>query len=169
LPRGSLRVFCRSSPPVRPFNVNPPRFLHGERDRKITLNFALAARVPVDPGALLKYFRPRHFLIKITPRNPTSRDRENGLSSYIDPAQPDDPYPVVQALRSAGYTVIVSTGEREGGARSSLCPGPVRRPFSWRCRRRPNPFRRRAQGPRWEMPQVNPVAVGMREMIYRIL
>jgi 23S rRNA (adenine2503-C2)-methyltransferase len=94
---------------------------HGESDRKITLNFALAARVPVDPGTLLKHFHPRHFLIKITPLNPTYQARENGLSSYIDPARPDDPYPVVQALRSAGYTVIVSAGEREESLIGSNC------------------------------------------------
>ncbi|OGN98028.1 MAG: radical SAM protein, partial [Chloroflexi bacterium RBG_13_50_21] len=54
-------------------------------DRKITLNFALALGMPVDPTVLLNYFDPDKFLIKITPLNPTYRARENNLVSYVDP------------------------------------------------------------------------------------
>lgn len=99
---------------------------YGERfyapgDRKITLNFALAQDTPLDPAALLAHFDPARFLIKITPLNPTYRARENALASYIDPFQGDENYPVAQALRTAGYQVIVSIGEVEENLIGSNC------------------------------------------------
>lgn len=42
-----------------------------KKDRKITLNFALAEGMPVEPHALLRYFDPDQFLIKVTPITPT--------------------------------------------------------------------------------------------------
>jgi 23S rRNA (adenine2503-C2)-methyltransferase len=105
---------------------------YGERfyqpsDRKITLNFALAEENPVDPQVLLRYFNPEKFLIKITPLNPTYRAQEHGLSSYIDPHHQGDDYPLVEALRSVGYRVIVSIGEVEENYIGSNCGQYVRR------------------------------------------
>lgn len=99
---------------------------YGERfyapgDRKITLNFALAQGMPVEPGALLEHFSPDKFLVKITPLNPTYRARENQLSSYIDPQQAEAHYDLVAALRKAGYEVIVSIGETEENRIGSNC------------------------------------------------
>jgi 23S rRNA (adenine2503-C2)-methyltransferase len=99
---------------------------YGERfyqagDRKITLNFALAKEVPVDPQRLLKYFDPEMFLIKITPLNPTYRASEHGLSTYIDPWQGGENSEVVRSLRDAGYRVIVSIGEVEENLIGSNC------------------------------------------------
>jgi 23S rRNA (adenine2503-C2)-methyltransferase len=71
-----------------------------EGDRKITLNFAL---------------------IKITPLNPTYRASANRLASYIDPYQSTDRYAVVDALREAGYDVIISIGEVEENYIGSNC------------------------------------------------
>jgi 23S rRNA (adenine2503-C2)-methyltransferase len=55
---------------------------YGERfyapgDRKLTLNFALAQGMPVDPTILLSYFDPHIFLVKITlhPHLPRPRER----------------------------------------------------------------------------------------------
>ena len=77
---------------------------YGERfyamgDRKITLNFALAQGMPVDPAVLLQFFNPERFLIKITPLNPTYRARENELTSYINPVSGDQKYEIIQALQ----------------------------------------------------------------------
>ncbi|MFA4917113.1 MAG: hypothetical protein WC560_10640 [Syntrophales bacterium] len=91
-------------------------------DRKVTLNFALAENMPVDPGILLKYFDPDKFLIKITPINPTHQALKNKLSSYIDPYQDekkDDR--LVEELRAAGYKLIVSIGEVEENRIGSNC------------------------------------------------
>jgi len=99
---------------------------YGERfyaqgDRKITLNFALANDMPIDPAILLKYFNPDKFLIKITPINPTYRATENKLKSYVNPFQAGEEYEVIRGLRAAGYDVILSIGEREENLIGSNC------------------------------------------------
>ena len=91
-------------------------------DRKITLNFALAQDMPLEPDVLRNYFDPETFLIKITPLNPTYRAQDNGLSSYVDPlSQGRDEDPIVEGLRKAGYQVIVSIGEVEENYIGSNC------------------------------------------------
>ncbi len=90
-------------------------------DRKITLNFALAKEVPVDPAVLLTHFDPDKFLIKITPLNPTYSALEHGLTSYIDPHAENDSYPIIDQLEAAGYQVIVSIGEIEENQIGSNC------------------------------------------------
>lgn len=90
-------------------------------DRKITLNFALAENSPVDPQVLLENFDPTRFLIKITPLNPTYQAVSTGLRSYVDPANEMESYPVVEAIREAGYQVILSIGEQEENQIGSNC------------------------------------------------
>ncbi len=99
---------------------------YGERfyapeDRKVTLNFALAKGMPVDPRVLLCYFDPDKFLVKITPLNPTYRARENGLVSYINPLSAGEKYEVIQAIQEAGYQVILSIGDTEENLIGSNC------------------------------------------------
>jgi 23S rRNA (adenine2503-C2)-methyltransferase len=105
---------------------------YGERfyapgDRKITLNFALANNMPVETSVLLRYFNPDKFLIKITPLNPTYRAVENNLSSYIDPQVEQKGYEIVEALKQAGYQVIVSIGEVEENLIGSNCGQYIKR------------------------------------------
>ncbi len=105
---------------------------YGERfyapgDRKITLNFALANNMPVETSVLLRYFNPDKFLIKITPLNPTYRAVENNLSSYIDPQVEQNGYEIVEALKQAGYQVIVSIGEVEENLIGSNCGQYIKR------------------------------------------
>jgi 23S rRNA (adenine2503-C2)-methyltransferase len=99
---------------------------YGERfyepgDRKITLNFALAQGNPLEAEALLVHFSPGKFLVKITPLNPTYRAAENGLASHVNPSNPDPRDETVEALRRAGYEVIVSIGELEENQVGSNC------------------------------------------------
>ncbi|OQY27708.1 MAG: radical SAM protein [Candidatus Cloacimonetes bacterium 4572_55] len=82
---------------------------YSKGDRKIALNFALADGMPVNPNIILKYFDPDIFLIKITPVNPTYRAKENKISSHI--LSEKTKYKVIEALREAGYDVILSIGE----------------------------------------------------------
>jgi len=77
--------------------------------KKITLNFALAEGMPVDPDILLRHFHPDRFLIKITPVNPTYQASQNKIFSYILPGK--EKYEIIDALRQAGYEVILSMGE----------------------------------------------------------
>ncbi|MFH1336861.1 MAG: radical SAM protein [Candidatus Zixiibacteriota bacterium] len=88
-------------------------------ERKITLNFALAEGMPIDPDVLLQYFSPDVFLIKITPVNPTCQATKNGIISHIVPAKED--YEIVDALKGAGYQVILSIGETEENYIGSNC------------------------------------------------
>jgi 23S rRNA (adenine2503-C2)-methyltransferase len=99
-------------------------------DRKVTLNFALAQDVPVDPEVLLKHFDPTRFLIKITPLNPTYRANENKLTTYIDPYNENKVYQVVNSLEEAGYQVIVSIGEVEENFIGSNCGQYIKRHLS---------------------------------------
>jgi 23S rRNA (adenine2503-C2)-methyltransferase len=105
---------------------------YGERffapgDRKITLNFALAQGMPVDPSVLLSFFNPDIFLIKITPLNPTYRARENELVSYVNPLSAVEKYEIIQALQEVGYQVILSIGETEENLIGSNCGQYLRR------------------------------------------
>ena len=90
-------------------------------DKKITLNFALANGMPVDTEILLNYFPPQHFVIKITPINPTHRAEENKLVSYIDAYNGNREYEIIQSLKAAGYDVILSIGEVEENRIGSNC------------------------------------------------
>jgi 23S rRNA (adenine2503-C2)-methyltransferase len=90
-------------------------------DRKITLNFALAKDLPLDPEHLRPYFDPQKFLIKITPLNPTYQAESNGLDSFIDTGTGEMSGQVVEALEDAGYRVIVSVGELEENRIGSNC------------------------------------------------
>ncbi|MDC0358302.1 radical SAM protein [Oligoflexia bacterium] len=97
---------------------------YGERffqpgDRKITLNFALAEGVPVDPQVLLDYFSPSKYLIKITPVNPTCAAVKNDIKSYVDTGR--DNIEVIAALEAAGYEVLLSVGELEENQIGSNC------------------------------------------------
>lgn len=99
-------------------------------DLKITLNFALAQDMVIDPSVLRQYFDPERFLIKITPLNPTYRARENRLATYIDPSRRGVENELVQTLRSSGYQVIVSIGEPEENLIGSNCGQYIKRHIS---------------------------------------
>ncbi len=108
---------------------------YGERfyqpgDRKVTLNFALAKGYPVEVEKLRAYFSPEKFLIKITPLNPTYRAREHNLTSYVDPYESNEGDALFEALRKAGYEVIVSIGELEENLIGSNCGQYLRRHLS---------------------------------------
>ena len=99
---------------------------YGERflrpgDRKITLNFALAEGMPVEPEVLLRHFDPECYLVKITPVNPTCQAVRNGLASYIDPHRPEGRTEVADRLIAAGYDVIVSIGDVRENQIGSNC------------------------------------------------
>jgi len=91
-------------------------------DRKITLNFALAKNVPLEPDVLGGVFDPDRFLIKITPINPTYSTLENNVVSYINPtARHGECDHLLQQLREKGYDVILSIGELEENKIGSNC------------------------------------------------
>jgi len=88
-------------------------------ERKVTLNFALAEGMPVDPSVLVRYFSPDTFLIKITPVNPTYRAVQNEITSHILPGK--EKYTIIETLKSEGYEVILSIGETAENYIGSNC------------------------------------------------
>ena len=90
-------------------------------DQKVTLNFALAEGVPVDPAVARSLFSPDDFLIKLTPVNPTVKARASRLASRIDPARPETGRAAARDFERAGFDVIVSVGEVEENAIGSNC------------------------------------------------
>jgi 23S rRNA (adenine2503-C2)-methyltransferase len=99
---------------------------YGERyfkpgDRKITLNFALAKGMPVELDVMLRFFDPERYLVKITPVNPTCHAMQNGLTTLVDPNNPESGEAIAHSLAGAGYDVIVSIGEVEENQIGSNC------------------------------------------------
>ena len=92
---------------------------HNQGERKVTLNFAMAEGIPLDPSILHSIFSPDHFFIKLTPVNPTCRAEQNGLKSVI---RPDcDAADIMEALKDSGYDVLLSIGEWEENRIGSNC------------------------------------------------
>ncbi len=87
-------------------------------DRKITLNFAIAENIPVEPEKLLEHFPPDNFLIKITPINPTERALEHSLRSGVETETDCE---VFDAFMDAGYETILSIGEKRENLIGSNC------------------------------------------------
>ena len=92
---------------------------YSEGGKKLTLNFALGKKNILEPKVLLEYFDPDVFLVKLTPVNPTFKARSNGIDSLIVRGKSE--YPVVDALKIAGYEVILSIGEYEENKIGSNC------------------------------------------------
>ncbi|MBN1426435.1 radical SAM protein [Candidatus Fermentibacteria bacterium] len=90
-------------------------------DRKVTLNFAPARGLPLDPGAVARMFSPRHFLIKLTPINPTRAARDAGLTGLIEPCDHIACTEVAEGFRRAGFETLVSIGELEENQIGSNC------------------------------------------------
>jgi len=100
---------------------------HSDGDRRITLNFALPARFPIDPAVMFRHFDPERFLVKITPLNPTYRARENRMETHVRTGGEPFDRGVIDSLREAGYEVIVSIGEEMESQIGSNCGQLVRR------------------------------------------
>jgi 23S rRNA (adenine2503-C2)-methyltransferase len=92
---------------------------HLEGERKIALNFALAQGSEIEPDILLKYFNPEVFIIKITPVNPTYNSEINQIKSHLIPGSSNSQ--LAEALKEAGYEVLISIGELKENEIGSNC------------------------------------------------
>ena len=90
-------------------------------DRKVTLNFAPARGLPLDPEAVARTFSPRHFLIKLTPINPTRAAKEAGLIGMIEPCDEVACNEVAEGFRRVGFDALISIGELEENQIGSNC------------------------------------------------
>jgi len=90
-------------------------------DRKLTLNFAPARGLPLDPAALRRVFSPELFLVKLTPINPTLASSRSGLSGLIDPQQPAASEEIAESFRRVGFETLLSIGELDENRIGSNC------------------------------------------------
>ncbi len=88
--------------------------------RKISLNFAVAPESVIEPDVLRDIYDPEKFLIKVTPVNPTSNARKNGLVNVFD-EKTGESNDLVQSLRKRGFQVIVSIGDLRENDIGSNC------------------------------------------------
>jgi len=97
------------------------RAFRTEGDKKVTLNFCLIDGVPIDPVVVRNHFDPEHFLIKLTPLNPTKRAEGSGLVSLIGEGREDAARDFVEAFQAQGFDVLLSIGEYEENQIGSNC------------------------------------------------
>ncbi len=93
---------------------NYGRRFFSDGDRKVVLNFALAKGVEVDPGVVSKVFSPDHFMVKLTPVNPTETAIKNGYQTRLSETSRENVRDLVGALEGFGFECVISIGdERE--------------------------------------------------------
>ncbi|NIT79833.1 MAG: radical SAM protein, partial [Thermoplasmata archaeon] len=97
------------------------RSFRSEGDKRVTLNFCLMEGIPIDPRVVRAHFDPEHFLIKLTPLNPTTRAEEAGLVSLIDKDREEAAKAYIEAFRAQGFDVLLSIGEYEENQIGSNC------------------------------------------------
>ncbi len=97
------------------------RRFHKTGDRRITLNFAAVRGYPIDPAVLAGRFSPDHFMVKLTPVNPTAASRNAGLVGVVDPDNPADGDALAAAFAAQGFETLVSIGELEENQIGSNC------------------------------------------------
>ncbi len=90
------------------------------QDRKITLNFALAQSEEIAVDEVRRLFSPKHFLIKITPVNPT-RTADRNAATFVWSQAPGPIATCADNLRSSGFQVILSPSQPEEIAASTSC------------------------------------------------
>lgn len=90
-------------------------------DKKVTLNFCLIEGVPIDPAAVREAFDPEHFLVKLTPLNPTASSKRWGLRSVVGPGTEARADPIVAAFRAQGFETLLSIGRFEENQIGSNC------------------------------------------------
>ncbi len=90
-------------------------------DRKIALNFAPVEDFPLKPSIIADIFSPEHFMIKLTPVNPTRSSKHEGRVGTIDPDDPSSADCLVSEFQSAGFDTILSIGETRENQIGSNC------------------------------------------------
>jgi 23S rRNA (adenine2503-C2)-methyltransferase len=89
------------------------RPFHRPGDRKVVLNYALGQEFIVDVDYLRTTFDPEHFMIKLTPINPTENAQLHGLETVLSADAPSSSDALVQKLQLAGFDAVVSIGEKD--------------------------------------------------------
>ncbi|MGB9824874.1 MAG: radical SAM protein [Candidatus Hydrothermia bacterium] len=88
-----------------------------EGGKKITLNFAISKRIPLDAECVREFFDPKYFIIKLTPVNPTFSALNNNLCESDE----ETIHLVAKQFKKLGYDVVVSIGNYEENKIGSNC------------------------------------------------
>ncbi len=94
---------------------------HHRNDRKVSLNFAPVEGFPLDAGSIASIFSPEHFMVKLTPVNPTFESSRRGMHGVIDPDRPETASMLVSAFRKFGFDTLLSIGETRENLIGSNC------------------------------------------------
>jgi 23S rRNA (adenine2503-C2)-methyltransferase len=90
-------------------------------DRRVSLNFAVARGVPVEPDVIADLFDPRVCMVKLTPLNFTRKARESGWESAFDHDEDPRVRDLAASLRARGFDCIVSVGLPAEARDSASC------------------------------------------------
>ncbi len=99
----------------------------GHGPRKVSLNFAMARGMAIDPGVVARHFDPASACVKITPLNPTIRSAEQGLKSGLEACIPEDVDEIMREFGRLGFDVILSIGDARENSIGSNCGMAVRK------------------------------------------
>jgi len=92
---------------------------HRGSPQKVTLNFAVAGDSKINPNKLADHFDPEHFIIKITPVNPTYQATAN---HYNAKTRKQEAYlSLIDEFKSYGYEVVLSIGDLQENEIGSNC------------------------------------------------
>jgi 23S rRNA (adenine2503-C2)-methyltransferase len=95
-------------------------------DRRITLNFAPAVDLPLDPVGLAGVFSPELFAVKLTPINPTRAAARSGLAGLIDACDGAGCERTAERFRAVGFETVLSIGDPDENRIGSNCGMRVR-------------------------------------------
>ncbi len=93
----------------------------GPGDRKVTLGFAPARGMPLEPERLAALFSADAFVVKLTPINPTASAERAELVGMVDPHDPVACEELADRFRRVGFETLVSIGELRENQIGSNC------------------------------------------------
>jgi 23S rRNA (adenine2503-C2)-methyltransferase len=89
--------------------------------RKIALNFAVTGGYEIDPNTLLQFFDPGRYMVKLTPMHETRVAVQKGIRTPGDPTTVEPYLKHEEALKAAGYDVLVFVASHEEDASRITC------------------------------------------------
>jgi 23S rRNA (adenine2503-C2)-methyltransferase len=89
--------------------------------RKFTLNFCTNPDWPIDPAVLLRYFDPSDYIVKLTNLHPNRATKANQFTTARDNRFVGTHNQDAEALRAAGYDVLVFVSSADEDAGRITC------------------------------------------------
>lgn len=80
---------------------------------KVTLSFAAAKELPLEPEVLRRTFDPARFSVKLAALNATRAVQSAGLTSLLDAAEPEAARALAARFEAQGYEVRLALGDED--------------------------------------------------------